>query len=253
MKKTSIKEIQEQLKQSVKPSFLDELQHDPRKGVQQALASYHKRMEAEKALHNQFVEMNAYEDDLKKRGYCFIAGIDEVGRGPLAGPVIAASVILPEDFYLPGLTDSKKLSKEKREQYSRTILDKAYAVGVGIATAEEIDSLNIYESTKIAMQRAILNMEKEADYLLLDAMNLPIDIGQTSLIKGDSKSVSIAAASVVAKVKRDTYMTELALMHPEYGFDKHMGYGTKEHLKALEGSGVTEEHRKSFAPIKDMI
>ncbi|WP_236784340.1 ribonuclease HII [Alteribacter salitolerans] len=253
IKKMSISKIKEELHDTADPEFIRALEDDTRKGVQVALRSYYKRIAEEKVLAKQFATMNTYEDNLKHNGFKAIAGIDEVGRGPLAGPVIAASVILPDDFYLPGLTDSKKLSKDKREQFASIIKKTAEAVGIGVATAKEIDHYNIYEATKIAMQRAILDMKKEADYLLLDAMTLPVTTEQMSLIKGDSKSVSIAAASVVAKVERDQYMTRLAGTLPEYGFDKHMGYGTKDHLTALRTAGITKEHRKSFAPVKDLM
>ncbi|WP_096435427.1 ribonuclease HII [Alteribacter populi] len=254
MKKLTINQIKKRLTEKPEDTFfLKELESDTRRGVQQLLRSQQKQREYDQELKQQFTNMNTYENSLKKEGYLRIAGIDEVGRGPLAGPVVAASVVLPDDFYLLGLTDSKKLSKQKRENYAAYIHENALAVGIGIATASEIDQHNIYEATKIAMSRALDNINYPCEYLLLDAMKLPVDLPQTSLIQGDSKSISIAAASVVAKVTRDEMMEDLAEVYPAYRFDNHMGYGTKDHLEALNKHGATKEHRKSFAPVKAIL
>lgn len=233
--------------------FIQLLERDERKGVQALHRSWLNKIAKEEKLKETFFTMRKYEEDIWGKGYNFIGGVDEVGRGPLAGPVVAACVILPKDFYLPGLTDSKKLSKEKRDEYNQIIREKAISYGIGMATTEEIDQINIYESTKLAMERAIRKLQEQPDYLLLDAMKLTINIPQTSLIKGDSKSISIAASSVIAKVTRDTYMEELANVYPEYGFNSNMGYGTKEHLQALSKYGITKEHRRTFAPVQQTM
>ncbi|PYZ99162.1 ribonuclease HII [Alteribacter lacisalsi] len=251
MKKKSIADIKTLLEHNEPDLTLtEELKKDSRKGVQKLLASYEKTIQKKIQLRDQFREMSICENDMRRQGFKAIAGIDEVGRGPLAGPVIAASVILPHDFFLPGLTDSKKLSETQRESFAAYIKDHAIAWGTGTADVQEIDRDNIYEATKTAMMRAVANMSAEADYLLLDAMKLPLDTPQTSLIKGDSKSISIAAASVIAKVTRDNYMKELDRLHPGYAFASNMGYGTKDHVDGLRTKGITPEHRKSFAPVK---
>lgn len=187
-----------------------------------------------------------------KKGYSIIAGIDEVGRGPLAGPVVAAAVILSEDFYLPGLNDSKKLSKAKRESYYTYIKQHA-DIGIGIVDHKEIDQLNIYQATKKAMQMAVQSLTRTPDYLLIDAMTLPLSVPQESIIKGDTKSASIAAASIVAKVVRDRMMEQFAKKYPYYGFDQNMGYGTKEHLDGLKIYGPSDIHRLSFSPVKEIV
>ncbi|WP_096189146.1 ribonuclease HII [Evansella halocellulosilytica] len=254
--KYTINEIKEKLKyiNDEDDPFFIEVHQDTRKGVQHVIQLWNKKREQERALKEQFYDMRRYEESLWKEGYQFIGGVDEVGRGPLAGPVIASCVILSEDFFLPGLTDSKKLTKAKREHYYEVIKEHAKAVGVGTASAAEIDKHNIYEATKLAMQRAIENTNVNIDYLLLDAMSLPNTIPQTPLVKGDAKSISIAASSVVAKVTRDHYMTALGREYPEYGFENHMGYGTSDHLTALHKYGIVEnEHRLSFTPVKAII
>jgi len=177
----------------------------------------------------------------------------KIRNGPLAGPVVTAAVILPADFYLPGIDDSKKLSEQKREEYFEIIQKQAIAIGIGMMDAAEIDRINIYEATKQAMLMAIEELATKPDYLLIDAMKLVTGIPSTSIIKGDSKSVSIAAASIIAKVTRDHLMKELDKEFPVYGFGKNMGYGTKEHVAALEKEGVTKYHRKSFSPVKELV
>lgn len=231
--------------------LMKEFYDDDRKGVHQLIDRWKKQQIKQRQLEKQFLDMMHFENEARERGYLGIAGLDEVGRGPLAGPVVAACVIVPEDFHLVGLTDSKKLSAKKREFFYDEIINGAIAVGIGDATSKEIDEINILQASKKAMLRAI-NQLKEVtpDYLLVDAMELPIDIPQQSLIKGDARSISIAASSVVAKVTRDRYMKNLHKKFPAYQFDKHMGYGTAIHLKAIEKYGVLDEHRKSFAPVK---
>lgn len=252
--KKSIKEIQVILQEKkVSKGLLQELYADERKGVQRLVKQWEKRQKEIETQKETFLAMSVYENQLREKKISFIAGIDEVGRGPLAGSVVAAAVILPENFYLLGLNDSKKISEKKREEFFDYIQANALAVGVGIVSSEVIDSVNIYQATKQAMVQALGELSVKPEHLLIDAMELDVDIPQTSIIKGDSSSISIAAASIIAKVTRDRMMKELGEMYPEYGFQKHMGYGTKEHLRAIEEYGVLREHRRSFAPIKDKI
>lgn len=253
MKKKTMKEISYLMTEITTEDdpLMKELACDDRIGVQQILARWRKQQLKNQQLEQQFEEMMYFENKARERGYIEIAGLDEVGRGPLAGPVVAACVIVPEDFMLLGLTDSKKLSAKDRIFYYDEIIKGACAVGIGEATAKEIDEINILQASKKAMLRAIKHLnDVTPDYLLVDAMELPIHIPQQGLIKGDSRSISIAASSVIAKVTRDRYMEKLHNQFPAYQFDKHMGYGTKIHLKAIEKHGVLDEHRKSFAPIK---
>ncbi|SDN27431.1 ribonuclease HII [Alkalicoccus daliensis] len=248
--KKSISEIKETLLNTKTESEkIKELRQDQRKGVQQLLQSWDRKMEFQKRQEEEWERMLSYERALKNKGKFQIAGIDEVGRGPLAGPVTAAAVILPDNFYAPGLNDSKKLSEVNRNKYYSLITAEA-AVGIGEASAEEIDEINIYEATKLAMLRAIDSLGQQCDALLIDAMTLPVETEQISIIKGDANSISIAAASIVAKVHRDTYMKKLHEQYPEYGFRANAGYGTKEHLTGLKKHGPIKEHRKSFAPVK---
>ncbi len=255
MRKRTIREA-EQLLQGIADEndpLFKELLQDERKGVQKLISQWYKKQGSQAKERELFLQMSQYEQALRDRGVQLIAGVDEVGRGPLAGPVVAAVVILPADFYLAGLNDSKKLSEAKREQYYDVIVKEAVAVGVGIMSAQVIDDMNIYRATKQAMLSAIKQLSVKPEHLLIDAMELPISIPQTSIIKGDAKSVSISAASIVAKVTRDRMMKELGQKHPEYGFERHMGYGTKEHIEAVRAHGILPEHRKTFAPIKDFI
>jgi ribonuclease HII len=253
MEKRSIAEIEQMLgliREENNPFFFGILQ-DERKGVQKLIHKWRKQIEQEKHLQEKFDEMKTYENKWRAKGYEMIAGVDEVGRGPLAGPVVAAAVILPESFLLPGIDDSKKLSEKKREEFKGIICKEALAVSVAFIHAEEIDRINIYESTKKAMLSAIANLEPNPDFLLIDAMKLDTPFGYEAIIKGDAKSVSIAAASIVAKVARDTFMKDVAKTYPHYRFEQNMGYGTKDHIEAIEVYGITPFHRKSFAPIKD--
>ena len=195
-----------------------------------------------------------YENELYAKGLEHIAGVDEVGRGPLVGPVVAACCVLPKDFVLEGLTDSKKISEKKREKYYEYLIEHTI-YGVGIISPEVIDEVNIYEATKLAMIKAIDEVRKQIkiDYVLIDAMPLDIDIDTTSIIKGDAKSISIAAASVIAKVTRDRMMYELDLKYPEYGFKKHKGYPTKAHIEAINKYGLIDGYRKTYGPVKDVL
>lgn len=199
------------------------------------------------------IDILKYEKELYNEGIEFIAGVDEVGRGPLIGPVVAAAVILPKNYKLDGLTDSKKLSEKKRNLFYEIIKRDALAVGIGIKDEKVIDEVNIYEATKLAMIDAINKLSIKPEHILIDAMPLELDTPTTSIIKGDMKSESIAAASVIAKVTRDAMMYELDKKYPEYGFGSHKGYPTKKHIEALEKYGLIEGYRKTYAPVKDMI
>ncbi len=190
-----------------------------------------------------------YERELREKGVTLIAGVDEVGRGPLVGPVVAACVILPEKFSLEGLTDSKKLSEKKREEFYDKIKEQALGIGVGIISEKRIDEINIYQATKEAMMEAIRSCPIVPEHILIDAMPLEIDIPTTSIIKGDLKSITISAASVIAKVTRDRMMKELDQKYPMYDFIHNKGYPTKKHLDAIEKYGIIAEHRKSYGPV----
>lgn len=197
--------------------------------------------------------MKEFENELYENGIKYIAGIDEVGRGPLVGPVVTAAVILPRDFYDERINDSKKLTEKKRELLYDVIMENAVSVGIGISSEDVIDEINILEATKKAMIEAVNNLSVKPEHLLIDAVKLNIDIPQTPIIKGDAKSESIAAASIVAKVTRDRMMVELDKEHPEYDFKHNKGYGTKKHIEAIEKYGILKEHRKTFAPCNKYV
>ena len=198
-------------------------------------------------------DLYLYEKELIKEGITLIGGIDEVGRGPLVGPVVAACVILPLNYKLKGLTDSKKLTEKKREEFYEILQKDAISIGVGIIDEKIIDEINIYEATKKAMITAVNNMSIKPEHVLIDAMKLDIEIPSTSIIKGDGKSLSIAAASVIAKVTRDRMLIRLDEKYPMYDFIHNKGYPTKKHLEAIEKHGIIKEHRKSYGPVKDYL
>ena len=194
-----------------------------------------------------------YERELRKKGINLIAGVDEVGRGPLVGPVVTACVILPEKFDLEGLTDSKKLSEKKREILYKEIEEQALGIGIGIVDNEEIDNINILNATKKAMKMAINNCPVRPEHVLIDAVKLDIDIPTTSIIKGDLKSITISAASVIAKVTRDHMLYELDKKYPMYDFKHNKGYPTKKHIEAIKEYGIIKEHRRSYSPVKEYV
>ncbi|NLY70132.1 MAG: ribonuclease HII [Clostridiales bacterium] len=205
--------------------------------------------ERQKMLLHKLQEMKAYEEALYSKGIRYIAGVDEVGRGPLAGPLVAAAVILPEDFNILGINDSKKLTENKREELNFKIKDNCLAYGIGIVDNVVIDNVNILEATKIAMRDAIRNLGRRCciEHILLDALVLEdVPIPQTSIVKGDSKSISIAAASILAKVIRDRMMVKYHQSFPYYSFDTNKGYGTKAHYEGIKQQGICSIHRKSF-------
>lgn len=194
-----------------------------------------------------------YEKELYNKGYSLIAGVDEVGRGPLVGPVVAAAVILPKNYKLEGLTDSKKLTEAKRNYFDEIIKRDAISYGIGVIDNNIIDEVNIYEATKLAMKQAISNLKVKPDYVLTDAMKLDIDTPLTPLIKGDLRSLSISAASVIAKVYRDNLMYLLDKKYPYYNFKNNKGYPTKDHIEAIKKYGIIKEHRISYHPVSEYI
>lgn len=201
------------------------------------------------------IDLYENEKRLWDQGYQNIAGCDEAGRGPLFGPVVACSVILPHDFKLDGLNDSKKLTEKKREEYYPVIMEKAISVGISIVSAKEIDEINIYEASRQGMLRAINSMKAKPDYIITDAMPLDkfTNIPSEAIIKGDAKSITIAAASVIAKVTRDRLMYEEDKKHPEYLFAKHKGYPTKKHIELLNKYGIIDGYRRTYGPVKRYI
>ena len=201
----------------------------------------------------QEVDLLKYEKELYKKNITLIAGVDEVGRGPLVGPVVAAAVILPKNYKLDGLNDSKKLSEKKREKLYPIIMKDAIAVGIGEVSAKEIDEINIYEASRKAMMMALDNLDVKPEHILVDAMPLFTDIPHDAIIHGDALSLSIAAASVIAKVTRDKMMIELDKKYPMYGFKKHKGYPTKLHLENLKKYGPLENYRFTYGPVRDLI
>lgn len=230
-----------------------DLAQDNRTGIQAAIKKRQKELEKEAAEDARLEAMLFYEKALYENGVELIAGIDEVGRGPLAGPVVAAAVILPKGCKIRYLNDSKKIPKSKHEAIYNEIIEHAVAVGVGVKDAAVIDQVNIYEATKLAMLEALGQLVQEPEHLLIDAMKLDTFIPQTSIIKGDANSLSIAAASIVAKVTRDKMMADYDKEFSGYGFAKNAGYGTSEHLEGLNKLGITPIHRKTFEPIKSMV
>lgn len=195
-----------------------------------------------------------YEKELYAKGIYLIGGVDEAGRGPLVGPVVASCVILPKNYNLPGLIDSKQLSEKKRDYYFDIIMKDAISVGIGVVDAKTIDKINILEASRLAMKLAIDDMDVKPEYVLSDAMKLTnIEIPYKDIIHGDALSLSIAAGSVIAKVIRDRMLYELDKKHPEYGFAKHKGYPTKAHLEAIKKYGLFEDYRFTYKPIRDLI
>jgi len=194
-----------------------------------------------------------FENELYDQGVKYIAGVDEAGRGPLAGPVVAAAVILKKGATFQYVNDSKKLSEKQRLLALEEIKVNAIAIGIGISSVEEIDRINIYRASREAMISAINQLKVRPEFLLIDAMPMEIDIPLKSIIKGDAKSVSIAAASIIAKTTRDAYMVEMDKVFPNYNFKQHKGYGTKEHIEAIYHYGITPIHRKTYEPIKSIL
>ncbi|SHK11954.1 ribonuclease HII [Tepidibacter formicigenes] len=227
--------------------YIDILRNDKRKSVQKIAIKLSKKLDDIRKEEKRIEKLKTFEREGYEKGYKYIGGIDEAGRGPLAGPVVAAVVVLNEDTVIHGINDSKKLSEKKREELFEIIKKEAVDYGIGIVSNEEIDEFNILNATYMAMKKAVNSLKNKPDYLLIDAATIPnIDIPQNSIIQGDGKSISIAAASILAKVTRDKMMYEYDEIYSEYRFSKHKGYGTKEHYEAIEKHGITPIHRKSF-------
>ncbi|WP_369821936.1 ribonuclease HII [Sporosarcina sp. P33] len=250
----TIQQIKKQLENLQEPNeWLEELQSDQRKGVRQAISQWHKRYEKSQLLVQEFQQKKAFDDSYRSNRIQLIAGVDEAGRGPLAGPVVTAAVILPEECPgLIGLDDSKKVSKEKRQEFAALIKEQAIAYAVHVQPAARIDELNIYQATKQSMETAVSSLETAPHAVIADAMNLNLECPCYSIVKGDEKSLAIAAASILAKTTRDALMNELHEKFPWYAFNENAGYGTAKHLQGLETHGFCEHHRKTFEPIKTM-
>lgn len=207
--------------------------------------------------------MTQIENEFYNQGYSIIAGVDEAGCGPLAGPVVACAVILPKDYFNPLIYDSKKVSAKLRVELFKVIAENAVDIGIGIASSDEIDRINIREATKLAMTRALLDLEVKPEVVLVDGNFFDVDFWMSNcdmkksivrnIVKGDRKSISIASASIIAKVLRDEFMEHYDKIFPNYGFSKHKGYPTKEHLSAIEKYGVIEIHRRSYAPVRKIL
>lgn len=235
-------------------NWMEELEADSRDGVKKALATWKNKLAKRLKIQEDHREKLQFDQSFRVHEGAFIAGTDEAGRGPLAGPVVTAAVILPVECpELEGLNDSKQLSSEKREEFMKLVEKHALASTIHFQHEEAIDELNIYEATRQSMKASIENLQITPDFVLADAMTLDIEIPQQSIIKGDAKSLAIAAASILAKTARDHYMVKMDEKYPGYGFAKHAGYGTKEHVEAIHTLGVTPIHRKTFEPIKSIL
>lgn len=249
MTKRTIKEVKRVLAQmtDLDDPRLVGLKADPRKGVQLAIQSTANRLHKHAKALAEFEARFKYERSFWHQGLQYVAGVDEVGRGPLAGPVVAAAVILPQDFDLVAVNDSKQLTPRIRAELAPKIQAQAISVGIGLVDNHGIDELNIYQATRVAMKQAVASLTPQPDEIIVDAMQIAVPIRQTRLIKGDSKSISVSAASIVAKVYRDHLMDEYAKQYPEYDFVHNAGYGTAKHLAALKALGPTPIHRMTFS------
>lgn len=253
--KMTIKQLEEYFrKENVPAEILDACRLDSRKATKQLVARYEKQQMHKEAEKARLLEMYRYEQEAAAKGYTAIAGIDEAGRGPLAGPVSVAAVILPEGLLLPRLNDSKKLSARVRDELYAEIMARARAVKQVFVSSLEIDRINILKATMAGMCKAVNELDIKADFVMIDAVKLrQLDLPQLSLIKGDARSASIAAASIIAKVSRDRLMDEYDKKYPQYGFAGHKGYGTAEHMEAIRKYGPCPIHRLTFEPIRSMV
>ena len=249
----TISEIREILLGSPSEEFLAELELDSRVAVKKLLQAYHKRVEKAALERERFHKMLSYERNYYEEGAKLIAGVDEAGRGPLAGPLVIAAVIMPQEFFISGLNDSKQISASKRDKLYDEILQKALSVSVNIVSISNIDELNIYRATQQGMAEVLFHLDKQPDVALIDAMPVEAgDIKTVSLVHGDALSASIAAASIIAKVTRDRIMEKLDALYPAYKFANNKGYGSKDHMQAIDQDGVTEWHRRSYEPVKSL-
>ena len=242
MKKNNLKE------NLTKKTTMTNDNKEEKKSKQKTIEKLSKQTKEKNNIKKENIDNYKYEHELKEKGIKLIAGVDEVGRGPLIGPVVAAAVILPHKFQLDGLTDSKKLSEKKREQYYEIIKKEAISIGIGVISEKRIDEINIYEATKEAMKQAIDNLTVKPEHILIDAMPLDLEIETTSIIKGDLLSITISAASVIAKVTRDHMLYDIDKEYPMYDLKNNKGYGTKKHIEAIKEYGITKYHRLSFKP-----
>lgn len=248
-----INEVKELLQGTPTKEQLEELSLDERAGVIKLLAAYYKRLEKEAEEKLRFDKMLTFERRLYNEGSQYIAGVDEAGRGPLAGPLVIAAVILPQEIFISGLNDSKQISHKKREQLFNEILAKAVAIEVNIVSVSNIDDLNIYGATQQGMKEVIENLSIQPDVAIIDAMPVQSDkIRTLSIVHGDALSASIAAASIIAKVTRDRIMERIDVIYPEYGFAGNKGYGSSAHMQAIMSKGATCWHRRSYEPVKSM-
>lgn len=263
MQELKVKEIESMLKSAQEDYMINgdiaplealiaKAEADHRTSVQTLAKRYQNKLAKAQAEQERIAAMWQYEKEAKAKGYTMIAGTDEVGRGPLAGPVVAAAVILPEDIDLPGINDSKKLTEKQRETLMEKIKREAISWAIMEVDERMIDELNILEASRVAMQQAVKALPKQADFVLVDGLDNPmITLPSQAIVKGDSKSISIAAASIIAKVYRDRLMKVYDKAYPGYGFAENKGYPTAEHIKAIETLGPTPIHRMSFAPLKN--
>lgn len=252
--KLTIKAIKDRLASAdLTAAELASFRQDERKGVISAVNSYDKKQARLAQKQLEFEKRLEIERSFWRQGITYIAGIDEVGRGPLAGPVVSAAVILPPDFALSEVNDSKQLSPKKREELYGKILEQALAVGIGVASNKVIDEVNIYQASRLAMKEAVDNLQIQPQQLIIDAMTIDSTIPQLKLIKADAKSASVAAASIIAKVYRDHLMQFYERVYPGYGFVQNDGYGTKQHLAGLAKLGPSPIHRHSFEPVKKAL
>lgn len=251
----TVSQVKAHLAQITDPAdpYIQRLQEDTRKGVQHALIQHARQLRRRAVALKAFRHRFKYEQSLWAQGCTYVAGMDEVGRGPLAGPVVTCAVILDPSFDLVGVTDSKQLTRHEREHLYLRIVNEAVEVSIAVNDRETIDRLNIYAATQDAMIRAVSQLHHQPGHLIVDAVPLKISIPQTTLIKGDQKSISVAAASIVAKEYRDHLMRDYDRVYPGYGFAQNMGYGTKEHLAGLAKHGVTPIHRRSFSPVQKYL
>lgn len=255
MKKQSVKELKQLFaNEEINEDLIEVLRSDERKGVQDLLKKHERKKQQQQQLEEKFNKMMWYEQKEYMNGSRYIAGIDEAGRGPLAGPVVAAAVILPDDFKLLGINDSKQLNEAARETFFETIKEQAISYGISVIGNEKIDEVNIFEATKVAMHNALKQLEIEPHHVLIDAVHLRgLPCTSEVITKADQKSVTVAAASILAKVTRDRLMKEIHSTYPWYDFMSNMGYGTKHHMTMLMEHGATPYHRRSFAPVRDAV
>ena len=249
-----LSQIKEVLAGNPSASLLEEFSRDRRVGARKLLSAYKRRESLAASERTRVSLLYKYESELTDQGYNFIAGVDEAGRGPLAGPLVVAAAVLRVGDFFPGLNDSKQVTAAKREELCKIIKERARAFSIEIIPAKTVDELNIYQATLSGMRKALLSLPVLPDAAIIDAMPLTdLPFPTISLVHGDSLSASIAAASILAKVARDRLMQTLSRYYPQYGFDRHKGYGTREHLKAIADHGPTAEHRLTFEPLRSML